>query len=58
MSRNELDGEWFIEFVKKQFETYKIHTKPQHKFVRDNEKIRSILKTSKTHDSQTVMFTD
>ena len=54
MNRNELDGEWFIEFVQKQFETYKVHKQSQHIFMRDNEKIKSILKKSKTHDAPTV----
>ena len=58
MNRNELDGEWFIEFVKKQFETYKMHSKTPHQFTRDQDKIKSILKVSKTHDIQTVMYED
>ena len=75
MNRNELDGKWFIEYVKKQFETYKVHKQSQHIFMRDNEKIKSILRhpkmddaqtvtfptelnQSKTHDAQTVMFSD
>ena len=58
MNRNELDSPWFIEFVTKKFETYKMHTRTPHKFLRDNDKIKSILKVSKKHDEQTILFDD